>query len=497
MWRELGLTKRDWDRTPQAVRSCLVALHHQVRLMNIRFTAYEQQIAHLKEQVTQVDDLKAEVAELKERLGQNSRNSSQPPSSDPPSQKPPREAKASSRQRGGQPGHQGRTRQLLPVTDVDHVVELLPKSCQQCGHLLRGRDKDPQRHQVWEVPRVKAEVTEYRRHRLWCEGCGTQNTAEWPKEASSGGFGPHAQSVVGYLTGRMGASHRDCVEALAVLYGLSVGVGSVAAIQRRVSQALNVPVEQARKFVQQQKAQYVDETSWIESGEAKWLWVNATRDVTVFEVLCGRRTSEAHRVIHEEAKGIITTDRYGAYTWLPGHRRQICWAHLVRDFQALVDRGGESSEVGQALLKQSRRMFALWHKIKEGTISRAQLQSKIKSVRRQVKGWLEVGQRVKQAKTRRTCANILKVEGSLWTFVRMEGVEPTNNMAERSLRRGVLWRRKSFGTQSGAGSQFVGRILTVVQTLRQQGREVLEYLTAACREAIGGGEIKGLVPDTS
>lgn len=494
MWRDLGISEQDWKATPLAVRTALLGLEQQVRLMSIRFSAYEKQLASLREQVSTVDDLKAEIAELRERLGQNSSNSSKPPSSDPPSYKPKPRREPKGRKRGGQPGHQGSTRRLLPPAEVDHLVDLKPASCVGCGRKLRGEDPRPERRQVSEVPPVKAEVTEYRRHALRCRSCGVLTRAAWLADMPSGDFGPRARAVVGYLTGRLGASHRDVTEAMAVLYGLSVSTGSVSAIQRQVSQALAAPVEQALGFVRRQVSQHVDETGWREAGHLKWLWVNATRDVTAFEVLSGRGAKEAGRMIDAHAGGVITTDRYGAYHWLAARRRQVCWAHLRRDFQAMVERGGESQEIGEALLQQAGRLFSLWHKARDGDLSRERLAALLKSVRQRVKKSLQAGARCGQKKTRRTCSNILTVERSLWTFVRVAGVEPTNNEAERALRRAVLWRRKSFGTQSEAGSRFVGRILTVVASLRQQGRDVLGFLAEVCRGAPSAEVREQLIP---
>jgi transposase len=494
MWRDLGISERDWKATPPAVRSALLALQQQVRLMGIRFTAYEKQLAALREQVTQVDDLKAEITELRERLGQNSSNSSKPPSSDPPSYKPSPGREPKGRKRGGQPGHQGSARRLLPAEEVDRLVELRPPSCSACGRELRGSDPAPERRQVSEVPQVRAEVTEYRRHALRCRGCGVLTRAAWPAGVPGTSFGPRAQAVVGYLTGRLGASHRDVVEAMSVLYGLSMSTGCVSSIQRQVSEALCEPAEAARNFVRQQVAQHVDETGWREAGRLKWLWVNATSDVTAFEVLDARSSEASRRMISPEGRGVVTTDRYWSYSWLPHRRRQVCWAHLRRDFQAMVERGGESQKIGEALLKESGRLFVLWHKARDGDLSRERLGTAMGSVRRKVKKLLEVGARSTQKKTRRTCSNILKVERCLWAFVRVAGVEPTNNAAERALRRAVLWRRKAFGTQSVSGSQFVGRVLTAVASLRQQGRGVLEYLTGVCRAALNGGMQEQLIP---
>lgn len=495
MWRDLGISEQDWAATPPAVRTALLALQQQVRLMSIRFSAYEQQLAGLREQVSTVADLKAEIAELRERLGQNSGNSSKPPSSDPPSYKAKPRGKPRGCQRGGQPGHQGSTRRLLPADEVDHLVELRPAACGGCGRRLRGDDPRPGRHQVSEVPCVRAEVTEYRRHTLRCRGCGRLTSADWPAGVKQSSFGPRAQAIVGYLTGRLGASHRDVAEALAVLYGLGLSTGSVSSIQRQVSHALAAPAEEAVRFVRRQVSQHVDETAWREAGRLKWLWVNATCDVTAFEVLEGRGSAEAGRMIDVEAGGVITTDRYGAYNWVAARRRQICWAHLQRDFQAMADRGGESAIVGGALLQQAGRLFKLWHKwhkVRDDCLGRGRLVAAMRPVRWKVKELLEAGVRCEHKKTKRTCANILAVERSLWTFVRVVGVEPTNNAAERALRRAVLWRRKSFGTQSAEGSRFVGRVLTAVESLRQQGRDVLEYLARVCGRE--GGLSEHLLP---
>jgi transposase len=500
MWRDLNITKQDWERTPAGVRTVLLSLQQQGRLLLIRCTAYEKEIAALRQQVTQIDDLKAEMAELRERLrqnSQNSQNSSKPPSSDPPSQRTKSTSEPTGRKRGGQFGHTGHGRQLKLKEEVDQIVELRPISCAQCGHLLLGDDPQPARHQVSEVPRAKAEVTEYRRHTLTCVVCGASTQAEWPEEMPPGVFGPRAQAVIGYLTGRLGASHRDVTEVMEVLHGLELSVGSVSAAQRQVSEALAEPVAEAQQFVQQQRAQYVDETGWPEGEQQKWLWINATADVTTFQALPGRGAAEAKKVISESAKGIITSDRLAAYNWLEERRRQVCWAHLKRDFQAVAEREGDSTETGQALLEQVKEVFTLWHQVRNGTLSRVEFQVRMEPVQQQVKELLQAGSRSTHPKTRHTCQNILKLWESLWTFVRVEGVEPTNNNAERPLRRAVIWRRKSFGTQSESGSRFVERILTVVTTLRQQGRDVLGYLTTVCTVASVSASSPCLLPDSS
>jgi hypothetical protein len=379
---------------------------------------------------------------------------------------------------------------------VDQIVELRPVNCHQCGSLLLGDDPAPARRQISELPPVKAEVTEYRQHTLHCLHCGVQTRVEWPEELPSGSFGPRAQAVVGYLTGRHGLSHREVVEAMETLHGLSLGLGTVAAIQQQVSNALEQPVKTAEQYVQQQPVNHVDETGWPEGENQKWLWVDATPWVTVFRILAGRGQAEAREVIGRGYLGIVNTDRYAAYHWVDARRRQLCWAHLKRDFLAIKVRGGVSAEIGEGLLEEVKEIFEAWHALKDGSLSREGFQQKMEPVQARVKELIQRGATCDQAKTRRTCENLLKHEVSLWTFAREAGVEPTNNNAERPLRRAVMWRRKSFGTQSENGSRFVERILTVVTSLRQQGLDVLEYLSSACASLISESGSICLVPDS-
>jgi transposase len=471
-------------------------LQQNQRLEN-RCATYELQVQRLEAELQRLKKLELEVAELRERLGQNSQNSSKPPSSDPPSVSRPNKHQPSGRKRGGQRGHQGHGRTLLPPDQVDHIVELRPVSCQQCSSLLLGDDPSPARRQVSELPPVRAQVTEYRQHTLNCPHCGASNRAGWPEEAPSGCFGPRAQAVVGYLTGRLGLSHRDVTEAMETLHGLEIGLGSVAAIQQQVSAALAQPVATAQNFAGRESVHYVDETGWPEGEKLKWLWIHATPEVTVFTIRPGRTKEAAQEILGRKFTGVVNTDRYNAYHWVDESRRQLCWAHLKREFQAIKERGGKSAEIGEGLLTEVGKLFERWYELRENRIDWPAFQAVMKSIEQRVGDLLRAGEQCGQEKTRRTCGNILKLERSLWTFVRVEGIEPTNNNAERPLRRAVLWRRKSFGTQSESGSRFVERILTVVTTLRQQGRDVLDYLTTVCGSVNGKSGSICLLPNSS
>jgi transposase len=497
MFKDLGISEEDWNSTPQSVKTALIALEHRARLLEIRFTAYEKKLAALEAKEAESESLKTEVEALRERLGQNSSNSSRPPSSDPPQAGRSSRREPSGKKQGAQLGHRGAGRHLKPVEEVDHVVDLRPLRCRKCGRRLQGDDPQPARHQTTEIPAAPAEVTEYRRHTLACAACGGKTAAEWSEEVPASRFGARLQATIAYLTGRLTLSHRDAAEALSVLHGVEISVGSISAVQQQVSRALAAPVETAREFVRAQAVNHVDETGWREQSKLSWLWVNATEQVTAFQIARKRDAATAREVIGRARTSIITTDRYLGYSWLATQRRQVCWAHLKRDFQAISERSGESREIGEALLVQTKEVFRLWHQLRDGGLSRQKFQRLIAVVRQRVKELLDEGGDCRSSKTKGTCRQIRTLEAALWTFVRVGGVEPTNNAAERALRRAVLWRRKSFGTQSAAGSRFVERILSVVTTLRQQGRDVMEYLTAACASAHGESGSICLLPDSS
>jgi transposase len=293
----------------------------------------------------------------------------------------------------------------------------------------------------------------------------------------------------------MGMSQRDITETMEAVFHTDVGLGSVPALETAVSDALAQPVADAQAYVQQQPAANVDETGWREQAKRAWLWVAATPLVSVFLVLATRGAKGARQLLGDAFRGIVGSDRWSAYNWLDPQQRQLCWAHLQRDFQKLVERGGESQRLGHALLAQGEQLFRLWPRVRDGTLNRLDFQMQVGPIRTRIHDLLCKGAELSHEKTRHTCENILKLETALWTFVYVEGVEPTNNRAERCLRRGVLWRRRSFGTQSQTGSRFVERVLTTVTTLRQQKRDVLDYLTAACAAAIRGDKPPSLLPD--
>jgi len=468
---QMPFSAEEWAQTPKAVQEFVLSL------------------------VVHVQALEAEIATLRERVNRNSRNSSQPPSSDGPEvPRKSRQRTGSGRKRGGQKGHKGATRKLVPVEQVKAAHNVKPDVCRRCGHELTGEDAEPYRHQVTEVPPVVAEVTEYRLHTLICSECGAETRPNLPPGVPQGAFGPRLQGMVSLLSGRYHLSKRDITEVMVDFFQADVSLGSVPALEQRTSEAISAPVEEARQYVQQQPVAHLDETGWREVHQRAWLWVAATKLVTVFLIQLSRGGQVVKKILGETFQGIVVSDRWSAYNWLSTLLRQLCWAHLIRDFQSFVERGGESQRIGEALLAQADLMFQWWHEVRDGTMSRITFQEQMQAVQKQVGELLRQGKSCDHNKTAGTCRDILKREEALWTFVRVEGVEPTNNLAERQLRPNVLWRKGSFGTQSEAGSRFAERIMTVVATLKQQHRNVLDYLTEACDAANWGRRAPSLLP---
>jgi transposase len=429
--------------------------------------------------------LTARVTELEARLGQNSSNSSKPPSSDGPHVKPAPPKPPSGRKRGGQPGHPKHERVILPP---DQVIDHRPTRCRRCAATLAGDDPDPILDQVIDLPVKLRHVVHHRRHTLECPCCRTLTTASPVPEAASG-FGPKLTAVTAYLTGVGRLGKRAVRTFFADVCDLPVSLGGVSNLEATVSRALE-PIHAEAHVRTKRLDANVDETSWPEGTSKGWLWVAVTQLLTVFLIRPNRNRAAFDDLVGP-APGVLTTDRFPVYTHLGGGRRQVCWAHLRRDFQAMIDRKNAGSGIGEELLAHADILFAHWQKVRDGTRRRRWFErTQAGWLREQVRLLLERGSACDCAKTAAVCREILAVEASLWTFARRAGVEPTNNTAERAVRHAVCWRKTSYGTDSGRGSRFVERMLTVVASCRQQGRDVLDFLIRAV-----AGQKPSLLPD--
>lgn len=447
-----------------------------------RIAELEAEAADLRRQVAslqrQIVELQRLVAELTEQLKKNSSNSSNPPSTDAPHRKPAPPRKRSGKKRGGQPGHARAIRPLVPPHKVSEFVDHKPRECRHCGAGLVGSDPEPGRHQIAELPPIEPTIIEHRLHRLHCSACGHSTRAQLPSIEPRGHFGPRLAAVLSLLSGGYRIGKRGVKQLTADLFGLDISLGMISKLERQTAQALERPVAKLLEHVRSQDV-HVDETGWRENKRRAWLWVAVAPNATVFRIAPSRSASMAKELLGENFSRVAICDRFRGYLWI--ENVQLCWAHLRRDFQAMIDRGGKSRPIGEELLFLSNVLFEWWHRVRDGTMARSTFQRYLIPLRREIRDELERGAHSGCAKTQATCRELLQDELWLWTFARREGIEPTNNAAERALRHAVLWRKSSFGSDSAAGSRFVERVLSVAATCRQQGRHLLDTLTQCLR----------------
>jgi transposase len=441
--------------------------------------------------------LEARVAELEQRLNRNSRNSSLPPSQDPPSVPPRPGQPRSGRRPGGQPGHEGKNRRLLPLEHVDAVVEHWPERCQACarrfGEVERIETASPQRHQVCELPPIAVTVSEHRLHRLRCPGCAAETRAELPAGASRSAFGPRLQAAVVTLTVRNRVSRRDTTELARELFGVELATGSVDTIVQRAGEALAGPYTRLEQELKAASVVNIDETGWKTAGGNRTLWGALTSRTAVFRIAAGRHAFEARTLLGERFPGIVCSDRWRGYDYLNPNQRQLCWAHLLRDFTAHSEGMGEQQRFGGDGLQIARDLFVAWDGY-QAAGDRARLQAQTAPLQHRLRTLLEQAAR-KSTKTkyhRLFASNLLKRWPALWTFAHIDGVEPTNNHAERGLRGAVIYRKLSLGSQSEQGERTIERLLSASVTCRLQRRSLFAYLTDVLTASIRGDPIPAL-----
>lgn len=415
-----------------------------------------------------VRELSHRIDVLEEKLCTNSHNFSQAPSAD--QHRPPVPKPTTGRKRGAQPGHSGKARALLPPETLTHAHDCKPGPCPKCGGAVRITSLHA-RHQVIELPPMAPEVTEYHLFAGACQTCGCHSQAPLPPSVSSRVAGPRLLAAIGTLTGGYHMSKRQAQGMLADLFGIELSVGAISEGEAALSDVLAGIVADAHAHVQHVPIVNADETGHKQNGRRHWLWVVVAGTVAVFLAAATRSTQAARTALGERFAGILVSDRYAAYAWVEAQRRQLCWAHLLRDFAKIAERSGESEKIGDELIALAQRMFRFWHRVRDGTLRRDMFVCHMLFLRHRIETLLRQGADGSHAETARTCRNILqwRSASALWTFIDMPGVEPTNNLAERTLRSFVIWRKISFGTQSARGSRYVERIMTA---------------TGSCKDAI-------------
>ena len=426
-----------------------------------------------------IQQLEARVEKLERQLARNSGNSSSPPSSDPPRGAPKRGKDPSGRKPGGQPGHEGHGRPLLPAWAVDEVIDHWPASC-GCGHVFSEAERvaasEPARHQVEELPPIAVRVTEHRCQRVRCPGCGQRRTGELPPQLAGSHLGPRLQAAVATLSVRNRVSRRDAVELLEELFAARISTGTVEKVLARVGVALAEPHEDLLHAVRSSEHLNIDETGWRLRGSQRALW-GAFTDQTAFFRVAADRHEEHAKALLADTQAIITSDRWWAYSHLPLARRQICWAHLRRDFTAHAEGLATEKQFGKLGLEISEQLFWAWE-VFQHTQDRRELKRQIRLLRHQLKPALRryAGKSPRNKYCRGMARNLLKLWPALWTFATIPGVEPTNNHAERALRGAVIYRKLSLGSQSEEGEQRIARLLSASITCRLQHRSLHTYL---------------------
>lgn len=438
------ISDSDWAQTPESVKRYLLERIEQLE--------------------RQYEELKAENVMLREQIGRNSQNSSKPPSQDQrqgfkPKAKPEKEKK---NLRGAQLGHDGHEAKFYALEACETVEEHYPDHCINCGAILQGQDPEPYRVQQVEIPQLLPVVREHRFHARHCACCGA-STRAWDEEIIHAcRYGEGIVATVGLLSGQYRQSHRMVQGLLGELFGVELSTGSINQLRQESSTSVAVAVEEAHQYVQQQQQVNMDETSFAQGnndgnnakGHKGWLWVMVTPLVSYFAVFLSRSSHECQQLLGETVTGIIGSDRFSAYHHWSRECRQVSWAHLQRDLTQIAERQGVAGDLGQALLEQQRLLFEDWYWVRDGTLSRSEFAQVVQPIRERFGQLLRAGagyeiapkEKTPLAKTVRTCQQLLKIEPALWTFVTTEGIEPTNNAAERALRPAVLWRKNSFGS---------------------------------------------------
>ena len=445
----------------------------------------DRQIQELAAQVARQEALIAKqgerIAQLERRLNRSSRNSSQPPSADGPSA-PIRSKDPSGRPRGAQPGHEGKGRPLLPTWALDEVIEHWPKRC-ACGHVFAAGEHalagDPVRHQVEELPAITVKVTEHRAQPVRCPGCGEAVRTELPRDVTQSAFGPRLQAAIATLSVRNRISRRDVVELCEQLFSSRISTGTVDTILQRTSEALAEPHADLLRELRDSGAVNMDETGWRTAGERRALWGVFDQRHAYLHVAADRHEDHAKELL-ANTDAIVTSDRWWAYSHLPLKRRQLCWAHLKRDFAAHAEGLAAEKEFGERGLELCELVF--WaSEVFKHTGDRSQLKLTVRRLQREYKPIIRsyAAKRARNRHCRGMARNLLKAWPALWTFAKHPGVEPTNNHAERALRSAVIYRKLSLGSQSESGELRTARLLSAHTTCRLQERSLFVYLTDA------------------
>ena len=448
-------------------------------------------------QAAAIEKLTARVAELEARLGQNSQNSSMPPSSDGPA-KDQRTAKPSGRKPGGQPGHKGTSRELVPPEAVTERKTVVPDACVDCHGPVEKKSGAPPtvREQQVDIPPFRPSVLEMLFEWRWCARCEKWVRGARPCGIPPGAFGPNLLVLVALLTGKYRLTKRLVASLLSDILRVQMSPASVCKAEQTMSATVESAVEEAREYIRNSDYAHLDETGWMERLRRAWLWTAVAGLVTVFTINKSRGSAVAKEILGADFVGFLITDRWCGYNWADQFLRQLCWSHLKRDFQGMEDRADAGAIYGTKMLALHAKMFEWWGQVKDGLLSREDFTARMAPVEKRIESLLTKAENCPKApKTAGMAREILKLKDGLFTFVHVEGIEPTNNTAERAIRPAVIYRKGSFGTFSEAGSRFIERIMSVVQSCKAQKRSVHQFLTESLHSHLHGLPPPSLLPE--
>jgi transposase len=446
--------------------------------------------AYIKQLEEENARLKKRIEELERLLTMNSKNSSKPPSSDPPAISAVL-TKTKRKKRGAKRGHQPHLRELLPPEMVKQHFELKPEVCPCGGTNLEKTNEEPLRHQIIDIPPIEPEVTEYTQPIYRCKDCGQLIHQPLPDEVKHKYFGPGILALVAVLTGMLNTSKRKALAMINEVFSVPMSLGGLSNCEAQLAEALEHPYNEAIEHIRGQAVTHADETGWRRGNRQRgWLWTLCCAGAATFMVHAQRGQKAARKLLGGFC-GVLVSDRWAGYNFFCG-ARQICWAHLKRDFKAISETKGAMGKIGQELYGLAKKILKMRKRVRDGTLQWRTFQNRIKPLMERAEQLLEEGA-CGEGKLSGKCRRIIKHREHLWTFVHHQSVEPTNNIAERVVRQAVLWRKGSFGTQSERGARYVERILTVCATCRLQGRSVIEFLRDACRCHLDGTAAPSLI----
>ncbi len=486
------------EMTP-AVRAFVVSLIDQIRSLTTQSETLTKQSETLVDQVQTLTEQSQKLADQVQKLTEQSqkltpRNSSLPPSTDHPHGRPePKKKPGKRRKQGGQKGRKRHLRELIPSVDCKDVFPCKPTACRRCGGELQDDPSEPLRHQIWELPEIKPLVFEYQLFRGHCSCCGITTTAELPEGVPSGQCGPRLAAFTGLLMGHFRQSKRRTASFLSDLLNIPCSPAWAVKIQNLVSGATADPYDELRDNLGVQPQLFVDESPTKENRQKAWLWVAVAQAFAVFGIFANRSRESLVSLVGDYKGIILNCDR--AKMYLDGKRLQWCWAHLKRDFQKLIDStDGQVKRMGHDLMRQQKKLFEHWRQYKAGKLKWEEFQESAQPIKEEIHQLLLRGRFSGNKKLIGFCTGLYEGRDHLWTFTCVEGIEPTNNTAERALRPAVIYRKLSFGTQSASGSRFVERLLSVSETCRLQNRNAYQYLIEAMEAHFAGRPAPSLLP---